>query len=67
MIKYTYGVMPPKKDLRDYKVNCTAPVGVEKVELQHLPKVKNQGLVNSCAAHASSSVLEWFNETETKE
>ena len=59
-----YGVKAPKKDLRDYKVKA-ATCNIDEAELQHLPKIKNQGSVNSCAAHASASILEWFNETET--
>ncbi len=62
-IKNNYGVKLFKKDLRDYKV--TGGCEIEEAELPHIPKVKNQGSVNSCAAHASSSILEWFNEKET--
>ena len=61
-----YGVKPPKKDLRDYKINSIS-ITEPYAELRHLPKVKNQGSINSCAAHAASSILEWFNETETRE
>ena len=53
-------------DLRDYKIK-SARCDINEAELQNLPKVKNQGSVNSCAAHASSSVLEWFNKKETGE
>ena len=63
----TYGVLAPKKDLRDYKVKSMTPIGVVEAQLEHLPKIKNQGSVNSCAAHAASSILEWFNQKETGE
>lgn len=62
-----FGVLAPKRDLRDYKVKSTAPIGVVEAQLEHLPKIKNQGSVNSCAAHAASSILEWFNQKETGE
>lgn len=62
-----YGVMPPKVDVRDYKVKSVAPMELGEVELLNLPKIKNQGQVNSCAAHAVSSILEWFNQRETGE
>ena len=60
-----YGVKPPKVDLRDYTVKAGA-TAVTSFELKNLPTVKNQGSVNSCAAHSSSSILEWFNKQETK-
>lgn len=61
-----YGVMPPKTDVRDYTVKAGA-VSVSDFKLNNLPDVKNQGSINSCAAHSSSSVLEWFNTKETGE
>lgn len=61
-----YGVKPPKTDVRDYKVKAGA-VNIDSFELDNLPVVKNQKSVSSCAAHSSSSVLEWFNKKETNE
>ena len=61
-----YGVMPPKTDLRDYKVKACA-TNVIDFQLDNLPTVKNQKSINSCAAHSSSSILEWFNAKETGE
>ena len=60
-----FGVKPPKVDLRDYTVKADA-TSVTNFALENLPTVKNQGGVNSCVAHSSSSILEWFNEQETK-
>jgi C1A family cysteine protease len=60
-----YGVKPPKVDLRDYVIKAGA-TDVTSFALKNLPTVKNQGDVNSCAAHSSSSILEWFNKQETK-
>ena len=61
-----YGVEAPKTDVRDYKVKSSA-VNLDSFELCDLPKVKNQRSINSCAAHSSSSILEWFNKRETNE
>lgn len=61
-----FGVKAPKTDLRDYKVSAT-DVEATSFNLGNLPPVKNQGSVSSCAAHSSSSVLEWFNTKETGE
>ena len=59
-----YGVQPPKIDLRDYKIKV-GTTNVTEFMLDDLPAVKNQRSVNSCAAHSSSSILEWFNKKET--
>lgn len=61
-----FGALPSKVDLRDYKV-VPGDINVTSFELDDLPPVKNQGLVGSCVAHASSSILEWFNKKETGE
>lgn len=61
-----YGVQPPKIDLRDYKVKA-GTTNVTEFILDSLPTIKNQRSVNSCAAHSSSSILEWFNKKETGE
>lgn len=58
------GVKPSKIDVRDYTIKA-APTNVTSFELKNLPKVKDQFMVNSCAAHSASSVLEWFNQKET--
>ena len=59
-----YGCLPAKKDVRDYKITA-AHAQVEYPEefvLKNLPKIKNQGSVNSCCAHATSSILEYHNK-----
>ncbi len=66
MINHIFGVKAPKTDLRDYKVKA-GKVDVESFELGELPPIKNQRSVSSCAAHSSSSILEWFNSRETNE
>jgi hypothetical protein len=59
-----YGARLPKIDLRDYRVKAGA-VNVKEFELDNLPTIKNQFAVNSCVAHSSSSILEWFDQKET--
>ena len=54
-----YGYVPSPKDLRDYKINKA----YREIELPeefecHHGIIKDQGFVNSCVAHAVSSVLE---------
>lgn len=66
MNDYGFGAMPPKTDLRDYQVKAGVS-NVTNFELDDLPSVKNQGAINSCVAHSSSSILEWFNNKETNE
>lgn len=61
-----FGVLPQKVDLRDYQIKAGA-VSSESFELDNLPPIKNQKSINSCAAHSSSSILEWFNAKETGE
>lgn len=62
MLTYnTFGCRPPKVDLRDYKiVSGAADTYPETFELAP-PKVKNQKSVNSCVAHVTSSILEYFD------
>lgn len=61
-----YGVIPEKIDLRDFKV-CSSNVYVkypDEFQLKNLPVVKNQGNVNSCCAHATSSILEYYDSNK---
>jgi C1A family cysteine protease len=63
------GALPPKIDVRDYKVAGAA------VDTTALPKsfslnpimsIKSQGSVSSCVAHAVSSILEYHARAEHK-
>lgn len=60
-----YGCLPSKIDVRDYEL-CSSNVGAvsypDKFELNDLPRVKYQGNVNSCCAHATSSILEYYDK-----
>lgn len=62
-----YGCLPQKIDLRDYKIKskkACAPNYPEEFVLTGLPPVKNQKNVNSCCAHAASSVLEYYDKAQ---
>ena len=61
-----YGVLPAKIDIRDYRI-CSANIQTEFPEefiLDNLPKVKNQQNINSCCAHATSSILEYHSKNK---
>ena len=59
------GAFTPQIDLRDYKVRAAAGQKFpSQFVLTDLPKVKNQGSVSSCVAHATSSILEYLNQKE---
>lgn len=62
--EYT-GCRLSKKDIRDYKIKASS------VEVDNLPKefilklnqqIKNQSPINSCVAHAASSILEFHSD-----
>ena len=54
-----YGYIPSPKDLRDYKINkAYRNIELPKEFECHHGRIKDQGTVNSCVAHAISSVLE---------
>lgn len=65
--KFVMGALPGKKDIRDYKIKkkvCMAVTYPETYECPNIVKVKNQGPVGSCVAHATSQILE-FHEGGT--
>lgn len=65
MEKMSLGALAPKIDIRDYKVKTAFAASYpEEYELEYISKIKNQGSVGSCVAHASSSILEYFNQKE---
>lgn len=58
------GVKLSPKDIRDYKFKKKAVMAIEfpeSFELKKVAKIKNQGSVGSCVAHATSSILEYHN------
>ena len=57
---YNYGCALSPFDSRDYKVSATKEQLPETFELDFSNvKVKNQGQVSSCVAHAMSTILEY--------
>lgn len=58
------GALAPKVDTRDYKIKAGKEGFPASFELTNLPPVKNQGNVSSCVAHATASILEYFNRVE---
>lgn len=55
------GCLKSKTDVRDYKITCVSPKQLpEEYEISILPRVKNQKSVNSCVAHTTSSILEYY-------
>lgn len=70
MDNYTFGGLRSLFDLRDYKMT---KAGIHSqnfpktFQLTNMPSVKDQGNINSCCAHASSTIVEYFNRTQTGE
>lgn len=59
-----FGVIPSPIDLRDYKINAlSAEQFPETFELPYV-RVKSQGNVSSCVAHALSEAVEYFNSVQ---
>ena len=62
---HSFGALKPKVDKRDYRIAAAAVEYPDSYLCENLPPVKNQHNVSSCVAHATSTVLEAFNKTET--
>ena len=58
------GALFSKPDVRDYTAKTKLSDFPAEFELD-MPKVKHQGAISSCVAHALSTVVEYFNEKET--
>lgn len=55
------GCLKSPTDVRDYKIACSSRETIpDEYEIEFLPRVKNQKSVNSCVAHSSSSILEYY-------
>ena len=69
-MNHNSGCRCPKHDIRNYKIRATSQDVKEipaKYSCEIYPdKVKNQGIVGSCVAHAVSSVLEYHNKGKNK-
>jgi C1A family cysteine protease len=62
--EFVCGALFSKPDVRDYKAKAKSHEIPDEFELD-MPKIKNQGVVGSCVAHALSTIIEYFNERET--
>lgn len=62
---YFTGALESPKDVRDYRPSFASGLTIpDEYEIDLVVKVKNQGSVGSCVAHAISSLNEWFNYKE---
>lgn len=62
--KFICGALFSKPDVRDYVAHTELSEFPKEFEL-NMPKVKSQGSVGSCVAHALSTIVEYFNQKET--
>jgi C1A family cysteine protease len=62
--EFVCGALFSKPDVRDYTASTELSEFPKEFELD-MPKVKYQGSVGSCVAHALSTVVEYFNKKET--
>lgn len=68
---YKFGAKPPKVDLRDHKLKIAGNPIAQRISKNlpdaltlTMPKVKDQGSVNSCVAHSAALIEEYFNNTQ---
>jgi C1A family cysteine protease len=62
---FQLGALKERSDIRDYQIVAAGAFSFPQTFIiDYLPKVKNQGSVNSCVAHATSTILEYFNKKE---
>ena len=64
--EFVGGALFSKPDVRDYTAYTSLSDFPAEFELD-MPKAKNQLAINSCVAHALSTIVEYFNEKETGE
>lgn len=58
------GVRISPYDIRDYKVSSFTTSEFPTAFMLDFPKIKDQGAINSCVAHALSYVIEHFNKLQ---
>lgn len=67
-MSYVLGAIFSGVDVRDYKGVCAmSPSSFPKEFELPIVRVKSQGSIGSCVAHALSSVVEYYNYTQHKE
>lgn len=67
--QFAMGALRPTTDVRDYKLKASAVCAADlpsEYTCEIKAKVKNQGSVNSCVAHAMASILEHHDGGENK-
>lgn len=59
-----YGCLEKKVDVRDYKIRPSSISLPDEYKffVDKYAKIKNQGYVSSCTAHATSSILEYYSK-----
>ena len=59
-MKQFYGVIPSKRDIRDYRLNKKIAQVIDLPDSfgVGVTRIKNQGQVGSCVAHSLSSIVE---------
>lgn len=67
MYQKAFGAIPSPKDVRDYRIACASSIIFPTEFELEMPRVKNQGLVGSCVAHAISTVVEYFSHLQGDE
>ena len=67
MLVNSKGALISPTDVRDFKVAAKAGIAFpDMFEITAMPKVKSQGQVNSCVAHATSTILEFHDSKDNK-
>ena len=62
------GCLKSPIDIRDYKIAYSTKDSLpEEFEINVLPRVKNQKYVNSCVAHTTSSILEYYEKASGRD
>jgi C1A family cysteine protease len=61
-VEFLKGCIPSPADVRDYKVKAAASAVLpESFIISPMPRVKNQGSVAACVAHALSTIMEYHD------
>ena len=67
-MEYKLGALKPKIDKRDYVFHPAGVVSEEQLPKTFkldMPAIRDQGPVNSCAAHAAETIAEYYNLHQT--
>ena len=64
-----YGCKKEVNDKRDFKMKMSKVAKINTFPKEHkiqMPRVKNQGTINSCVAHSLSTFMEEYYKEENK-